>query len=422
MPITATQALRMNGLKRGRYSDGRNLYLNVSATGSKSWMFIWKPAGEKWPANLGLGAADLVDIEDARIAAALIHKQLRDGIDPRIARKAAKPAVVEKNNTTFGQLVERYVASERINWKVRNGKCKRADDYAAEFERYCPTLLARRVVDITKADIIDVIQPLWVRINPTAKELLNRIRSILDIAVADENIPVEFNVARWGKDKPVLGSAPKRRIKSHASLPHAEAADVIRRLSTEFVDVKRAQMAAPALIFLMLTGVRTDAVVHARWSDIDLDAKLWTIPEEHNKSDNGVAENGALEVPLSAQALILLQGLKRDGSDWVFPGMKKGSPLGYSAMKSRLTKPAPVGLGLAGRASVHGMRATFKTWTMDNGFDRVAAELSLGHKKPRDVSDVEWRYMRGQMIERRSVLMTKWADYIMPRLQLAVAA
>ena len=161
-------------------------------------------------------------------------------------------------------------------------------------------------------------------------------------------------------------------------------------------------MSALCLEFVILTGGRSGETMGARWGEIDLQAKLWVIPGRRMK---GKREH---RVPLQDRAveiLGMLEPLKTGPESFVFPGTKPGRPLSTMALAMLIRR-----LGIKqGEATVHGFRATFRTWVGDcTTFPREIAEEALAHQVG---SEVERAYRRGDAIEKRRQLMSAWADY-----------
>ena len=415
MKTAAEKALTAKSPAPGRHSDGRNLYLRVSPTGVRSWSFLWKPANRTTQREMGLGSTALVSLIEAREEAMKIHRQIRDGIDPIAARR-----VTVLNEKTFAEMMLEFIAVERVTWKLKPGETvsKNEREFHREFRSYCADLVgkwneeageyerSRCIVDITEETIAGVLEPIWKTINRTANAIHIRIKKILQRAVDQKIVPTnvaDFNAAgRFGK-------LAKGKTVGHAAAGIDEM-PVIFGLCQSQPD----QMAAQGLALLMLTLVRTDAALNARWSNIDLDAAIWTVPEENNKHDNADQKDGSLVVPLSKAAVDLLRSLPRNG-DVVF-WRDNGLPLGISALLDKLVKPAPAHFGYKGRATPHGFRATFKTWTIEEHLDREAAELCLGHDLP-GASNTEKAYSRGAMLKRRRDLLEKWALVVCPPKQ-----
>jgi integrase len=183
-------------------------------------------------------------------------------------------------------------------------------------------------------------------------------------------------------------------VKSRPALPWSEIGAFMALL------VEREGIATLAVQFAILTACRSGEVRGARWSEIDLHAKLWTIPAARMKAGK------EHRVPLSTAAVTVLQALPRTG-DIVFPGMKHGTELSDMTLTAVLRRMG------RGDITIHGFRSTFRDWSAEapgNTFPREVCEHALAHSLP---DRVEAAYRRGDLLEKRILLMQAWADYCM---------
>jgi integrase len=159
----------------------------------------------------------------------------------------------------------------------------------------------------------------------------------------------------------------------------------------------REGVAARALQFLILTAARAGEVIGARWDEIDLSNKTWTVPAARMKSSREHV------VPLSRAAMTLLESFYReDGNPHLFIGLHRPS-LSAGAMAVILKRSGHAD------ATVHGFRASFATWSAERtNFEREIAELALAHTVG---TSVERRYRRTTLFDRRRSLMEAWARY-----------
>lgn len=163
---------------------------------------------------------------------------------------------------------------------------------------------------------------------------------------------------------------------------------------------QRSALAARALELTILTASRTSETLGARWSEIDLDAKLWIVPADRMKAGK------EHRVPLSSSAMAVLQSLERL-NDFVFPGFKADKPLSNMTMEMLLRRME------VDQFTVHGFRSSFRDWCGDEApqFPREVAEQALAHAVG---NEVERAYRRGDALEQRRELMAAWADYVCP--------
>ncbi len=373
----------------GYYPDGGGLYLQVSESGSKSWIFRFALNGKE--RQMGLGPFHTITLADARIAATDCRKLLLRQIDPIDARDADKTrqALQDARSITFAECAAAYIRAHRSDWKNK----KHADQWTTTIETYCtPIIGALPVADVDTSVVVKVLEPIWTAIPETASRLRGRIESVLDWARVS-GYRAGDNPARWrGHLDNVLPALKKKlRVKHHPALPYDQVG--------EFMESLRAQegIAARALAFLILTATRTGEVLGGKWSEFDMDAKLWTIPAERMKAGR------EHRVPLSAQAVAVLVDTPIMLSDYVFPGQEASKPLSTMAMLGLLKRMGRTDL------TVHGFRSTFRDWASERtNYPRDVCEAVLAHT----VSDAtEAAYRRGDLFEKRRRLMVEWAKH-----------
>ena len=377
----------------GRYKDSeRGLYLRVASKTSKSWLFRFERNGvERW---MGLGAGADVDLPEAREKARAARKMIADGTDPleaREAEKAAKAAEAAKaaKAKTFRQCAESYVAGREGTW--RNPKHRA--QWAATLKTYVYPVIGELPVAAVDTDLVlQIVEPLWTSRTETASRVRGRIEVVLSWAIA-RGLRSGPNPAQWrGHLDQILPPRSKAQtVQHHAALAYAEVPALMAELEG------REGIAARALRFVILTACRTGEAIRATWDEIDLDAALWTLPAGRMKAGR------EHRVPLSAETLAILRALPReDGNPHVFVGGRQGAGLSGMAM-SRLLGKLRAGL------TVHGMRATFKTWTAEStAFPRHVVELALAHA----VGDkLEAAYQRGDLLQQRVKLADAWARH-----------
>ncbi len=310
---------------------------------------------------MGLGPYPSVGLSDARIAAADARKLIARGVDPLDARKASRKA--ERPVPTFGDIAQTVIAdaqSKSSNAKVRY-----------QWERhlgpaYSGPLLARPVHEITTVEIAAVLRPIWRTKPEVARKAYPAIRRVFEharIVLRDEHgIAMPDNPARWADLKAMGFETPAKLTKgSHPSLPYSQMAPFMGALRA------RDAVAARALEFLILTGVRTDAVLKAAWDEFDLDQALWTVPLV-NLKDRKHRKEG-FRVPLGARAAEIARHMQEgQNSRFVFPGQASDKPLSNMSLLT-LLKRMNSGADkkwidpVRGRPiTAHGFRATFRTW------------------------------------------------------------
>jgi integrase len=247
---------------------------------------------------------------------------------------------------------------------------------------------------IDTALVTKALEPIWFKKPETAGRVRGRIESILDWATA-RGYRKRENPARWrGHLENLLPRRSKvRRVEHHAALPYGEIGTFIAELR------QQNGISARALEFTILTAARTGEVIGARWDELNIAERLWTIPAARMKAGR------EHRVPLSEAAIAILEELQalRSG-DFVFSGNRSGGlPISDMAMAMTLRRMG------RGSLTVHGFRSSFRDWAAERtNFPREVAEMALAHT----VSDrVEAAYRRGDLFEKRRQLLAAWARY-----------
>jgi integrase len=399
-PLTAKRVLKARKTP-GRYADGDvpGLYLQVTtpatrtSRGAASWVLRYEVAGKE--RMFGIGPLHTFSLKEARARAKLARQQLKDGIDPIDARKAAKAAAALEaaKAVTFQQAAAQYFESNRPKWTNE----RHAREFVGSLERYAfPVIGALPVSAIDIGLVLRVIEPLWQRIPETANRVRGRIEMILDFATV-RKWRAGDNPARWGGNiEHVLPARTVAAIEHLAALPYAQMPDFMSRLRA------RAGVSERALEFCILTTARPGEVLRARWPEIDPVAAVWTVPPEHMKKRKSSKPH---RVPLSKAAVALLEQLPDKSADGpVFVGSRPGEPLGKDALQRALARMGHADITVHGTA-----RSTFRDWAAERtAFSYAARELALAHVVHSKQSRA---YERTDLLDERRRLMEAWATF-----------
>jgi integrase len=368
--------------KPGRHSDGGGLYLSISPSGARSWVFMWKVVGKR--REMGLGSLRDVPLAKARQRAAVAREMLVEGIDPLAARDRPKAM-------TFGEAADALIESMSSSWR----NAKHRAQWTMTLTVYCEPLRSKPVAEVGIEDVLTVLQPLWTTKPETASRLRGRIERVLDFARARGQRSGE-NPARWrGHLDALLPKRAKLTRGHHKAMPFDEVPAFMASLRG------REGVASYALEFAILTAARSGEVLGARWDEFNLDAALWTVPAARMK---GSREH---RVPLSERAVEILRQMEQARfSEFVFPGLKRNRPLSGMALEMVLRR-------MKVDVTVHGFRSAFRDWAGERThFPREVAEAALAHL----VGDaVERAYRRGDALEKRRLLMDDWARFCAPK-------
>jgi integrase len=381
---------------QGYYADGGNLYLRITETLTKGWVFIYVKGGKR--TEMGLGSIPNVTLEEARQKANELRKQIANGIEPLVEKRQQENErkLQIAKAMTFKQCAESYINAHKAGWK----NPKHLQQWQNTLTQYAfPLLGDLDVKTIDTALITKCLEPIWLTKNETAGRVRGRIESILDWATARKFRTGE-NPARWRGHLDKLLAKPSKiqQTEHHSALPYAEINGFIQQLRTHD------GIAAKCLEFTILTATRTGETIGATWAEIDLQAKVWTVPAERMKAKR------EHRVPLTSQALIILNEMAAIRfNDYVFPSNKKG--LSNMAMLTLLKRMERTDI------TVHGFRSAFRDWAAElTAYPNEVVEMALAHTIK---NQVEAAYRRGDLLEKRAGLMDSWAKYCnTPRLNV----
>ena len=395
-------------LEPGLYGDGGNLYLRVGKEvvgedgvvkeSGRSWVFVYRFGGKQRELGLGRagkrkGAVSLADARDAaRQGRAMLDQQ--PPVDPRTVWRAQPRA----SALTFAEAAKDYMAEKEAGWK----NAKHVAQWRHTIKVYCEPLHDTPLDQIGVEGIRSILTPIWRRAPETASRVRVRIAAVIDHAMPVDSMqpnPALLLAKRFAKVKEA-GKLDRKTGKivprgNFPALPYKGAPAFAARLR------EMDSVAARGLEFLLLTASRTAEVIGAKWIEIDLGARLWTIPPARLKT--GKKTRKPHVVPLSPRAIAILEEMREHVvSEYVFPGRFDGQPLHDLALLEVVKRLEPA-------QTAHGLRSTFRDWVgEETDLAGELAELALGHV----VKGVEGLYRRGTAIDRRRALMDAWDAYL----------
>ena len=372
----------------GHYGDGGGLWLQISKFKSKNWVFRYTLHGTR--REMGLGATHTVSLAEARQKAKECRLTLLDGKDPIEVRETTTlaEALRRAKMMTFDQCAAAYIEAHRTSWK----NVKHISQWESTIQAYASPVIGKLPVTSVDTDlVVKILNPIWQTKTETATRLRGRIESVLDWATTSKFRQGD-NPARWRGHLENLLSSPNKiaKVKHHPALPWQE-------LGKFMVDLReREGVAARAVELAILTATRSGEVRNATWAEFD--AGLWVIPAARMKMGR------EHRIPLPTAAVELLGKMPRLG-DLVFPGTKKNKPLSDMSLTAVLRRMERNDI------TVHGFRSSFRDWCSEsvaNSFPREVCEHALAHSLP---DKIEAAYRRGDLIEKRALLMQAWSDY-----------
>ena len=379
----------------GYHTCGKGLYLQVSKQGTKSWLFRYTSPITKKRREMGLGSLGFVSLAEARQLAVDNKRLVLGGKDPIEERKQSllQKQLEQARNLTFEEVAEACIASKSHEWK----NAKHAQQWTNSLETYAfPTFGHLPISQVSTELVLKALDPIWVKKAETASRVRQRIETVWDYGKARNYVSGENPARLKGHlDKILSKTAKVKRVRHFPALPYNEIGSFVEELRT------RSGNSALGLEFLIMTAARTGEVTGAKWSEIDLEKAVWTIPSGRMKAG---AEH---RVPLSQRAIEILTGItsNRNPEEYVFSGWKRNTGLSNNSFLALLKKMKRSDI------TVHGFRSTFRDWAAEEAhrFSNETIELALAHTIK---NKAEAAYRRGDQLERRRELMSTWQLYI----------
>jgi|CXWL01.1.fsa_nt_gi integrase len=367
--------------KPGRHADGGNLYLRVNGAEGRAWVFLFVWQGRTVELGLGSAHPGQVSLAEARERAADAHKLIRQGINPKTARRA--PVDIP----TFGEFADELVETLAAGFT----NPKHIDQWRMTIRRHAAPLRDKPVNTISTPDVLEVLRPLWISRPETASRLRGRIERVLSAAKA-QGLRTGDNPAQWrGHLDQTLS---KRRMLTrghHAALPYAKVPEFMRQLRARSGTLSR------ALEFLVLSAARSGEVRGACWREMNLDQRVWAVPAKRMKARR------EHRVPLTERMIELLGEVPIDPDVLIFPASSGAKPLSETAFTDLLDR-----MGYAD-ITAHGFRSSFRDWTAEETTTSYeVAEMALAHVI---ANKAEAAYRRGDLFEKRRSLMNLWEAY-----------
>jgi integrase len=387
--LSAAEVRRLT--EPGFYAVGgvAGLHLQVTDTGAQSWILRATIGGRR--SDMGLGGFPDTTLAQARESAREAREKIRQGIDPLAERRAAQAALrlARAKAITFEEAARATYAVKAAEFKHH----RRRNNWIRSLEQYAfPVIGSLPVADIDLSHIQRVLEPIWTTKTHTATKIRERMEAVFTWATVSKHRKGD-NPAAWkGNLRAVLPKPSKVSKTTHyPALPWNEVPAFMPKLR------EREGMGAKALEFIIYTAARSSEVRLATWGEIDLEARLWTVPEERMKAGK------PHRVPLCDDAVRLLKALPRfEGSDYVFTAPRGGplSDMSISAVCRRMGVDAVP----------HGFRSSFKDWARScTRYADEVSELALAHVN----SDAtRAAYARDELLPQRTRLMREWGKFL----------
>ena len=369
-----------------KVSDGGGLYYQPTAPNKGKWSYRFAMDGKSH--EMGLGTFPEISLKEARLAHAEQRKLFVSGNNPIEARRRIEQSQKASQARKFSDVAEMVIRAKRPTWT--NEKSEK--QWRSSLETYAyPILDKKPLAEITRADVLEVLEPKWNELTETLWRVRQRMRAVFAYAKT-KGWYSEFNPAEWEHNLDTVLSR-KRFIGHHESLPY-------NRLPWFYSSLRQFDtISAYALQFTILTAARTSEVRLAKPEEIDFTRAIWNVPAERMKA------RASHRVPLSKPVLALVESvMRKHNQPFIFPSTKPEIGLSNGAMHQLIRKRYP-----NEKFTVHGFRTTFRMWAAEVGdYDQNLAEIALAHSQDKKV---EGAYMRSKLIDKRRAMMENYSQF-----------
>ena len=365
----------------------------TSTKGRGKWVLRYVSPVTQKRRNAGLGSYPEVGIAEAAKLAQTMREQLSAGDDPLELKKAETTKIVIP---TFEEAARKVHTELLPGWRNK----KHARQWISTLEQHVFPAMGTVPLDaITPANVADVLRPSWMTIPETAGRVKQRIHKVMQWAwahgfcsanpvdVVDHLLPQQVSASIRTEHQPAM---PWKVIPLY----------IASRVYTE----DRYNVTRGLLLFVILTACRSGEARAMEWCEIDFKRQIWTIPPGRMKG--GVRHR----VPLSTQALELLEQMRGLHETLVFPSPRKQTVLSDMVLTSFLRKTKAISDTQGRFAVAHGFRSSFRDWCSEQHYPHDLAERALAHTI-RNKSEAA--YHRTDLLNERRPMMQAWGDYVM---------
>ncbi|MCX8573918.1 MULTISPECIES: integrase domain-containing protein [unclassified Gilliamella] len=389
-PITDTQIKNAKAQSKDYpIYDGNGLLLLIKSTGVKIWQFRYYRPITNNRTTVSFGSYPEVSLQQARKQRDEARELIKQGIDPQHHKAEQEQRKQESCNNTFYTMAEKWFkfkSEQGLEEKTLKKAWRSLENHVFPYIKDIP------INQVTAIKTINALQPLHNNNKyETVKRICGRINEIMYYAVnmgIIDNNPV-------AKITNVFNS-PK--AKNHPTIPTAELPQFMQALSMANINLQTRCV----IEWQLLTLTRPSEAVSARWDEIDLDKKLWSIPAEQMKMDR------PHNIPLSPQAIKILEIMKsiKPNSEFVFPTAR---PPYNRPMNSQTPNTAIKRMGFKDKLVAHGLRSLASTTLNEQGFDDDVVESALSHL---DKNAVRRAYNRAEYIPQKRVMLDWWGNFV----------
>lgn len=387
-PLTNTEVQRAKAIDKDMtLHDGDGLFLVIKTSGKKLWRFRYQRPATKQRTMIGLGAFPALSLANARNLRADYLALLANGIDPQVQAEVAEEQQQIAIDSVF--------ATVAANWFQLKSKSV-TPDYAKDIWRSLekdvfPAVGGIPVQQIKARTLVEALEPIKARgALETVRRLVQRVNEIMTYAINTGLI--DANPASG------IGMAFEKPKKKHMpTLPPEELPGLMRSLLMSNLSLTTRYL----IEWQLLTLVRPSEASGARWSEIDLNLRIWSIPAERMKAKREHI------VPISTQAMHIIEVMKPISAarEYIFPSRNNPN----KPMNSQTANAALKRIGYEGRLVAHGLRSIASTCLNESGFNSDVIEASLAHS---DKNEVRKAYNRSTYLQQRTELMEWWGEFV----------
>lgn len=402
LTVKLLESIMLKG-KAGFTNDNktRGLYFKISETGGASWAFRYRDRRTGDGRWMGLGGYPAVSLAQARKLALQAQSDLanlEDPIDKRSEQRRIERAAKLKQKTVkefFEEWMDKQTDSFR---ETKNGK-----EYSSQFNKYVyPVIGSLPVATLTVEDVVKVLEPIWQTKHDAALKLRGRIYRVIESAIVLEVRTNPKNPAQKSFVEVAIGTTTKD-VRKAKPVQHKRplALDLVQKFWASIGE--HGGLTANAMKFKFLCATRNHEATHTQWSEIDFKNRVWTVAEERmGKNDS------EHRIPLSDQALEIIEAQKGLDEVYLFPGQKAGQPINRESPQWLLKKS-----GWYEHCDAHGLRGTFKNWSIANGYQHIVSEWALAHYN--EMTKTELAYIdenEKALFDVRREMMQAWAEFV----------
>jgi len=370
-------------------NDGAGLRLRIRPDGSRTWVYRFRLNGTE--SSNSLGGYPAVSLLIARAKAHEARLNVEKGINPSTAKRIAKTEQISKGGNTFGLIAQEWLDHNKADWSATH-----YERNEGLIRRYLlPDLAKLPIESIKESYLFTVIKKIYDRGTKVSASLTRSIAGQI-FSYARATHRATGNPARDMSDNPYFKKPP---VKHFDALPKEQVPQLMAQLNKVETEQELNIKTVCALKLVLYTGLRDNSVRGARWSEIDLVRKIWTVPASRMKSGK------EFKLPLPTQAVTVFRTLEpisyRDPTSYVFPSASKYGVLAENTLRLALHR-------IGFKVTVHGMRSLITNVLNEKGFNRDAIERQLDHQEQ---NKVRASYLRSDFMNERTQMMQWFADW-----------